>query len=84
MLEADDLGGGLEVGVVVHEGEPVFGCEYRGEQVGDADGAVPDCAGQFPLRGEGLLPVLVIGGQVFVGLGAVGADRSYSAGLRAL
>jgi hypothetical protein len=63
VVEFDDLGGDVEVPVVVDDRETVLCGQDRGEQVGDADGSVSTGAGQFPLRGEGPLPLLVAGRQ---------------------
>ena len=74
MREVDDAGGGVEVGVVVHEREAVFRGEYGGEQVGEADGAVPASAGECTLRIESPVPVFVVGGQVLICHPVIGTD----------
>jgi hypothetical protein len=74
VVEVDHLGGRVEVGVVVHDGQPVFAGDDGGEEVGDAEGAVPAGAGKRMLGVEGALPVLVVGGDVLVGVVAVGAN----------
>jgi hypothetical protein len=66
VVEVEHFGGGVEVGVVVDQGDSVFAGEDGGEQVGDADGAVPAGAGQLALDVEDPLPVAVLGGQVFI------------------
>ena len=40
VLERDDAGSDLEVGVVMHDGQPVLAGQHCGEQVSDADSSV--------------------------------------------
>jgi hypothetical protein len=57
VLEVDHVGGGVDVGVLVHECAAVLRGEDRGAQIGDADGAVPAGAGELTLGVDGSLPV---------------------------
>jgi hypothetical protein len=50
MIEGQDGGGGVEVCVVVHEREPVFGREGCGEWVGDSHCSVLPDSSQGALR----------------------------------
>jgi hypothetical protein len=74
LLEGDEGGGGLEVGVVVDHREPVRGGQDRGQQIRHPDRPVPALAGQFPLGVQRRPPVFVVGRQVLVGRSAIGPE----------
>jgi hypothetical protein len=61
VVELNRVESRLEVGVVMEEREAVSGGQDRGEQVGDADGAVSAGSGEFALCAECALPMLVVG-----------------------
>jgi hypothetical protein len=64
LLEGDDGGGGLEVGVVVDHREPVLGGQDGGQQIRNPDRPVPALACQFPLGFQRSLPVFVLGASL--------------------
>ena len=67
MLEVDDLGGDVEVAVVVQDSDPVLSCQDGGQQIGDADRSVPASPpGQGTLGTERDLPMGVVSGHVLV------------------
>ena len=74
MLEVEHLGSDLEVAVVVQDRQSVLSCQHGGQQISDTYRSVPPGASQDALRLEGTLPVTVVGGQVIVGLSAIGTD----------
>ncbi len=46
MIEVDHFCSGLEIGIVMHDGESVLGCEHLRQQIGHADGSMPALPGQ--------------------------------------
>ncbi|MEI2774799.1 MAG: hypothetical protein V9G19_02285 [Tetrasphaera sp.] len=60
------LGRGLEIRVVVKQGERVLVREDGGEEIGDADRPVTAVVGERLLQVEGPLPMVIAQRKVFV------------------
>ena len=60
-LQREHFGGDVEVGVIVHQSEPVLAGEYCAEQVGDPNGAMPAGPGEEALGVEGRVPMPIVG-----------------------